>query len=34
MVVYAITSLPHAQARPARLADPIRGHWMIENGLH
>jgi predicted transposase YbfD/YdcC len=29
-----ITSLTHAQARPARLADLIRGHWMIENGLH
>jgi predicted transposase YbfD/YdcC len=34
VVVYAITSLPHAQARPARLADLIRGHWTIENGLH
>jgi hypothetical protein len=38
VVVYAITSLPrslpHAQARPARLADLIRGHWAIENGLH
>ncbi len=34
MVVYAITSLPFAQARPARLADLIRGHWTIENGLH
>jgi predicted transposase YbfD/YdcC len=30
VVVYAITSLTHAQARPARLADLIRGHWMIE----
>ena len=34
VVVYAITSLPFQQARPARLADLIRGHWMIENGLH
>jgi predicted transposase YbfD/YdcC len=34
VVVYAITSLPFAQARPARLADLIRGHWTIENGLH
>jgi DDE_Tnp_1-associated/Transposase DDE domain len=34
MVVYAITSLGFAQARPARLADLIRGHWTIENGLH
>jgi predicted transposase YbfD/YdcC len=33
-VVYAITSLPHAQASPARLADLTRGHWAIENGLH
>ena len=23
-----------AQASPARLADLIRGHWTIENGLH
>ena len=34
MAVYAITSLPFAQASPARLADLIRGHWAIENGLH
>jgi predicted transposase YbfD/YdcC len=34
VVVYAITSLPFAQGRPARLADLLRGHWMIENGLH
>jgi predicted transposase YbfD/YdcC len=33
VVVYAITSLPHAQASPARLADLIRGHWVIE-ALH
>jgi predicted transposase YbfD/YdcC len=34
VVVYAITSLSFQQARPARLADLIRGHWSIENGLH
>jgi predicted transposase YbfD/YdcC len=34
VIVYAITSLAHAQASPARLADLIRGHWGIENGLH
>jgi predicted transposase YbfD/YdcC len=34
VTVYAITSLSHAQASPARLADLIRGHWTIENGLH
>jgi predicted transposase YbfD/YdcC len=34
VTVYAITSLPFAQASPARLADLIRGHWVIENGLH
>ena len=34
MVVYAITSLSFQQARPARLADLIRRHWSIENGLH
>jgi hypothetical protein len=32
--VYATTSLPFEQARPARLADLLRGHWTIENGLH
>ncbi len=32
-VVYAITSLAHHQASPARLADLIRGHWQVENGL-
>jgi hypothetical protein len=30
VVVYAITSLPFEQARPARLADLLRGHWAIE----
>jgi predicted transposase YbfD/YdcC len=34
VTIYAITSLTFAQARPARLADYIRGHWAIENGLH
>ena len=34
MTIYAITSLTFAQASPARLADYIRGHWAIENGLH
>ena len=34
VVVYAVTSLTFAQASPARLADLIRGHWTIENGLH
>jgi predicted transposase YbfD/YdcC len=33
MVVYAVTSLTAAQARPARLADWVRGHWGIE-ALH
>jgi predicted transposase YbfD/YdcC len=33
VTVYAITSLIHAQASPARLADLLRGHWAIENGL-
>jgi predicted transposase YbfD/YdcC/dihydrofolate reductase len=34
MTAYAVTSLTHGQASPARLADLIRGHWAIENGLH
>jgi predicted transposase YbfD/YdcC len=34
VTVYAITSLSHAQASSARLADLLRGHWAIENGLH
>ena len=33
MTVYAITSLPFELARPARLADLLRGHWAIE-ALH
>jgi predicted transposase YbfD/YdcC len=32
--VYAITSLAFSQASPARLADYLRDHWAIENGLH
>jgi predicted transposase YbfD/YdcC len=32
--VYAVTSLAFQQASPARLADLLRGHWGIENGLH
>jgi predicted transposase YbfD/YdcC len=34
VVVYAVTSLTFAQASPAHLADYLRGHWAIENGLH
>jgi predicted transposase YbfD/YdcC len=34
VTVSAITSLTFAQASPARLADLLRGHWAIENGLH
>jgi predicted transposase YbfD/YdcC len=33
MTAYAVTSLTHAQVRPARLADLLRGHWAIE-ALH
>ncbi|MFI7336299.1 ISAs1 family transposase [Micromonospora aurantiaca (nom. illeg.)] len=33
VTVYAITSLNAAQARPADLADWLRGHWLIE-ALH
>jgi hypothetical protein len=33
VTVYAITSLPFELARPARLADLLRGHWGIE-ALH
>jgi predicted transposase YbfD/YdcC len=29
-IVYAVTSLAHAQSSPARLADYLRGHWAIE----
>jgi hypothetical protein len=34
VTVYAITSLPFAQASPARLADLLRGHWAIEAVHH
>jgi Transposase DDE domain len=34
VTVYALTSLTFAHASPARLADLLRGHWAIENGLH
>ena len=34
VTVYAITSLTFQQPSPARLADLLRGHWTIENGLH
>jgi hypothetical protein len=27
VIIYAITSLVHAQASPARLADLLGGHW-------
>jgi hypothetical protein len=33
VTVYAITSLPFGLARPARLAELLRGHWGIE-ALH
>jgi hypothetical protein len=33
VTVSAITSLPHAQARPVPLADLLRGHWANE-ALH
>jgi len=34
VTVSTITSLTFAQASPALLADLLRGHWTIENGLH
>lgn len=34
VTVYAITSLPSHQARPADLAAWIRGHWTIDNKIH
>ena len=33
-VSYGVTSLPPAQASPARLQELIRGHWAIENRVH
>jgi hypothetical protein len=34
MTVYAVTSLTFEQARPARLADLLHGHWAIEALYH
>ncbi len=31
---YGVTSLSRAEAGPARLLELLRGHWLIENGLH
>lgn len=33
-VVYGVTSLAAREASPARLLGLVRGHWLIENGLH
>lgn len=33
-VVYGVTSLPAAEASPARLLQIVREHWGIENKLH
>lgn len=33
-VVYAVTSLSVADAKPAQIATWLRGHWSIENRLH
>ena len=33
-VVYAVTSLSVADAKPAQIATWLRGHWAIENRLH
>lgn len=33
-VVYLITDLTEAEARPRRLLDLVRGHWGIENSSH
>lgn len=33
-VVFAITSLPRKDAPPRAIARMLRGHWLIENGLH
>ena len=32
--VYGVTSLPPAQASPARLLALVRAHWTIEHRLH
>lgn len=33
-IAYFVTSLPRAEATPARLLDLARAHWGIENKLH
>ena len=33
-IVYLITSLPPADAKPERLLALVRAHWAIENKLH
>jgi predicted transposase YbfD/YdcC len=33
-IVHAITSLRHEEADPVELAELVRGHWTIENGVH
>jgi predicted transposase YbfD/YdcC len=33
-VIYALTSLTHAQADPGLLAGWLQGHWGIENRVH
>ncbi|MFG3055524.1 ISAs1 family transposase [Kitasatospora sp. NPDC048239] len=32
--VYVITDLPSSRAKPADLAEAVRGHWGIENKIH
>jgi predicted transposase YbfD/YdcC len=34
VIVYAVTDLTAPQASPTQLAELLRGHWRIENGLH
>jgi hypothetical protein len=34
VTVYAVTSLAIGTASPAQFAGYLRGHWVIENGLH
>ena len=33
-IAYGLTSRPPAQARPQRVLQVNRGHWIIENGCH
>ena len=33
-IAYVITSLPRAEATPARLLELTRRHWSVENRLH